>query len=185
MPALILLNNLADAGYLSGGLFNIQGGRWRQVFVAALEALLGTLRDSSLVELDDRRKLGQLLRLLSNLLAEGHHFAPTLAALLDQRIAVVGVEDVDVQQRGWRHGGAWNDAHLLGLLLRSAERLASNVGVEEILKNYLLKREYLKQLLRGFHWNREIMKGLAGFMEMWKADLRWDLLRELATILKR
>lgn len=170
LPTLVLLNNIASAGYFTGGLSSIQGGRWRSALLAALAGVLGSLRDPSLLELDDRRTLGQLLRLLPTISADGF-FAPHIVALLSTLLPVIVLKDTRAHIEAWRTGGIWNEAHLLGLLLECARHLAHSPTAEGLLKAELVGKARLQSLVEGFHWNREIMGSIAVFAEIWGSDM--------------
>jgi hypothetical protein len=150
----------------------VQGGRWWQGLVTAIEDLFVSLRERSMDEIEDRRKLGLLLRLLSSLVPEGHHFAQGIVDLLDRTIRSATDATATAHMRTWRNGGTWNDAHVLGSILRCAEKLVFNPMAEEVFKTYLLNAHQLPWLFSMYYWNGEIMGSVASFVELWKMNIR-------------
>ena len=165
LPALQLLNNLAEAGYLSAGLSNVQGGHWRPLLTSALLELLDSPKNTSLAEVEDRRLLGQCLSLLPYLAEEAHHFTGRLVSIIDRLRGKTDLTESSIAREDWESDGPWNDAHMLGLLLQCAERLAVQPAAEEYFKTHLLGRGQTEAILRAYHWNREIMISLASLME--------------------
>lgn len=167
LPTLLLLNHLATSGYMSRGLDNVQGGRWRQTLVSTLRDHLVSLseqpRDGT-----DRRILVQTLRLLSHLSIEGRDFAPTLAQLA-RRFAGPQGSSVDSAIENWNASGPLNDGHLLSLVLRCASAFISDQQVRTALTNVLEDEKGLTSIIRRWHWNAEVMETLVDLAE--RADL--------------
>jgi U3 small nucleolar RNA-associated protein 20 len=169
LPTIVLLNSLSEAGFLSGGLLNVQGGRWRQGLVSAVRDLLASLASSSLDEAE-RRTLGQLLRLLPVLASDGQQY---LSTLLDLVRRFTQNADSDTAEATWKEG-AWNDSHLLSAVLKSCIVLArARDDFQTQMQAELLERNGLATLIRGWRWNREVLDDVAEFSEMWSADLRY------------
>lgn len=167
LSTLIVLNNLAGAGFLAGGLSNVQGGKWRQALVKALAQVLLSLEESSL-DTNDRRVLGQILELLPYLAGESKHFSDQLINILNR---FVGEPDKD-SQVNWREAGAWNDSHVVGRLLSSILQLSLRGpgAVQDQFKAYLVDTDLLNVLLRHWHWSREVMAQVADFAEHWPEE---------------
>ncbi|KAL1410173.1 U3 snoRNP protein [Vanrija albida] len=165
LPTLVLLNNLASAGFLSGGLSNVQGGRWRQALVTNLAKLLKDIRDSDL-ELADRRILGQILRLIPSLAGESQHFIDHLMAILDRLNVAASDEDAE---GNWEETGVWNDAHAVGRILSSVYDLVLRgpTTVKDKFKTYWTTNHLPNVLVGRYHWNREILEQTAAFVEHW------------------
>jgi U3 small nucleolar RNA-associated protein 20 len=165
LPTLVLLNTLAETGYLAGGLQNVQGGRWRQYLVATFSEMLNKLADSSLDEVNDRRILGRLLPLLPTVANDERHFISPLISLI-RRFTLE--EDAQRSKTVWEANGVWNDSHVLVQVLRHALSLArSKDGVRQQLKAELLGEGILNVVLRGWNWNRELLEVAADFIELW------------------
>lgn len=168
LPTLVLLNNIAGAGFLSGGLSNVQGGKWRQALVKALAKVL-----SSLDELDSngRRILGQVLELIPYLVGESKQFSEQLVTILRRF-----VEEPQSAAENWREAGAWNDTHVIGRLLSSMLQLALRgpAAVQEQLKSYILDDDLLNVFVRHWHWSREVLAQVADFAEHWPESLKTD-----------
>lgn len=164
LPTLVLLNNLASAGYLSGGLLNVQGGRWRITLVKGLASLLETLRASSL-EVADRRILGQVLQLLPFLSGEGAKFTDDLFELLGRFIPTPDGEAYE----NWRTEGAWNDGHVVGRVLAALHQitLRSSAAVQEGVEQTLVDRDTINVLITQYHWCREVLEQVALLVEHW------------------
>lgn len=165
LPTLVLLNNLASAGFLSGGLSNVQGGRWRQALVTNLAKLLKGVCDGDL-ELADRRILGQILRLIPSLAGESQHFIDHLMAILDR--LNVAASDSDAEGN-WEEAGVWNDAHVVGRILSSVYDLVLRgpTAVKDKFKTYWTSNHLPNALVARYHWNREILEQTAAFVEHW------------------
>ncbi|KAK4685447.1 U3 small nucleolar RNA-associated protein 20, partial [Tremellales sp. Uapishka_1] len=177
LTTLVVINNLSSAGFLSGGLANVQGGRWRQSLISALVHLMSGLTDSDL-DVTQRRILGQLLQLLPYFASESHQFGPQLVTMITRasQSSEASVED------NWRTAGAWNDAHLLAALLRCGELVQrQSEQVEKILKECLVDSGRLLEILRIWHWSREILGCSAPLVELWKSEVH--LSGELVDIL--
>lgn len=164
LSTLVLLNNLAGAGFLSGGLSNVQGGKWRQALVKALASVLSSLQESSL-DLNDRRVLGQVLELLPYLAGESKYFSEHLIQILNRFVE----EPEKETQDNWREAGAWNDSHVVGRLLSSMFQLALRGpgAVQDEIKTYIIDNDLLNVLLRHWHWSCEVMAQVADFAEHW------------------
>ncbi|WVQ94326.1 hypothetical protein IAU59_001405 [Kwoniella sp. CBS 9459] len=169
LSTLVLLNNLASAGYLSGGLANVQGGRWRQALITALVSLLVKLQESGLNEVDDRRVLGQVLKLIPSLPSDADHFAPHVASLLEFKLDRLATKDVTMLKQEWEEGGAWNDTHVLGVLLKTAKHIliSPKAVVEQQFRGLLLDEGRLKEILEKWCWNREILIAISPLVERW------------------
>lgn len=164
LSTLVLLNNLAGAGFLSGGLSNVQGGKWRQALVKALAKVLASLEDSEL-DTTDRRVLGQVLELIPYLAGESKHFSSHLLAILSRFVSEPDKE----AQVNWNEAGAWNDSHVVGRLLSSIFQLSLRgpVAVQEQFKSYVVDNDLMNIFLRHWHWSREVMAQVADFAEHW------------------
>ncbi|TXT11027.1 hypothetical protein VHUM_01778 [Vanrija humicola] len=177
LPTLVLLNNLASAGFLSGGLSNVQGGRWRQALVTNLAKLLKGIRDGDL-ELADRRVLGQILRLIPYLAGESQHFIDHLMAILDR--LNVAASDSEAEAN-WEAAGVWNDAHAVGRVLSSVYDLVLRgpTAVKDKFKNYWTTNHLPNVLVARYHWNRDILEQTAAFVEHWPEVLEDDNVEHL------
>lgn len=168
LPTLILLNKLAKAGFLSGGLANVQGGKWRATLISSLVSTLGDFVDAE-IDLDNRRILGQVVRLIPYLPVD--EFVPHLRSLIRfvaRNAERIGKEALIDQ---WRTGGPWNDTHLAGVLLKSAEQLISHGTTES---GGLLKEELLPLIagiLQLWSWSREVMESLASLVQSFQEDI--------------
>ncbi|WWD16787.1 hypothetical protein CI109_101219 [Kwoniella shandongensis] len=173
LSTLVLLNNLAAAGYLSGGLSNVQGGQWRQALISTLVSLLESLAQTGLRGVNDRRVLGQALKLLPALPSDAEQFTPHVASLLKLSLELSADKDSSTLRSEWKTAGAWNDSHLLGTLLRSTEHILASPkeGVEEDVKRLLVTEGQLNAILDKWSWNREIMEAIAPLVERWASDL--------------
>ncbi|BEI87998.1 uncharacterized protein CcaverHIS019_0107160 [Cutaneotrichosporon cavernicola] len=166
LPTLVLLNNIAGAGFLSGGLSNVQGGKWRQALVKALAKVLASLDE---LDTNDRRILGQVLELIPYLAGESKHFSEHLVSILSSF-----VENPQFAAENWREAGAWNDSHVIGRLLSSMFQLALRgpAAVQEQFKAYILDNNTLKVLVRNWHWSREVLAQVADLAEHWPETMK-------------
>ncbi|WVF66714.1 hypothetical protein IAT40_001456 [Kwoniella sp. CBS 6097] len=173
LSTLVLLNNLASAGYLSGGLANVQGGRWRQALISALTSLLSQLHKSGLTDVNDRRILGQVMRLIPSLPSDAEQFAPHIAALTKLNLDRLASRDVATLKQEWEEGGAWNSTHVLGALLRTAEHIliSPKDAVEQQFKALFVQEGRLGGILEKWSWNREIVSAIAPLVDRWATDL--------------
>ncbi|WVQ83544.1 hypothetical protein IAT38_005685 [Cryptococcus sp. DSM 104549] len=172
LPTLVLLNNLASAGFLSGGLTNVQSGRWRQSLISALVTLLRTLLASPL-ELADRRILGQVLRLLPALPADAAQFAPHVVDLARRALLSSEGKTSAELEAEWATSNAWNDSHVVGALLRAMDELVTtqSEGVREVVQGLMVGEGWAGKVLERWGWNREVLGGVAGHVERWAGEL--------------
>ncbi|EJT46124.1 hypothetical protein A1Q1_05335 [Trichosporon asahii var. asahii CBS 2479] len=175
LPTLVLLNNLASAGFLTGGLSNVQGGRWRKALVAALTRVLTKLSDSSLDD-DDRRLLGQVLKLLPYLAGEASQFVEPLISILGR---FVDGSDQEAQEN-WDEEGVWNNSHVVGRILNSLYGLILRgpKDCSEKVKAFFVDNDFFNVLIHKWHWSREVLEQAAAFIDHWPeaAKLNGDVL---------
>lgn len=172
LSTLILLNNLAASGYLSGGLSNVQGGRWRQALISALVGLLKSLTKSNL-DLNERRITGQVLKLLPALPSDADKFAPQVVKIVESALDRLDSKDLEAIKTEWMEGGAWNDTHLVGSLLRTADQLIGSpkTDVSKDAKDLLVDKGWLNKILEKWCWNKEVMESAVPHVERWAANL--------------
>jgi U3 small nucleolar RNA-associated protein 20 len=157
-----LLNQLAEAGYLSGGLSNVQGGRWRQSLLTALRDLLATFAEATDAELD-RRVLIQLLHLISIVRGDASQLAPHIATLI-KRFGRFTEGDADAAIAEWQEAGVWNGAHMLASLLRCAESYLGDKEMESEISDILVGQGGFSATVRKWNWNAEVMSVLASIL---------------------
>lgn len=167
LHTLVLLNNLAEAGFLTGGLSNVQGGRWRQALVSTLTEQLGRL--DSISDVPSRRILGQVLHLLPSLSSEGKSFSLHVLATIE-RVARSTTAD---QIASFDNDGPWNETHLLAEALLAANAMSHDSTVRANLKEKLLDASVLATVTTRWAWNREVLEQVASMVEMWQDDLRY------------
>ncbi|WWC98879.1 hypothetical protein V866_005773 [Kwoniella sp. B9012] len=174
LSTLVLLNNLASAGYLSGGLSNVQGGRWRQAFISALVALFKQIKEKALEDVNDRRILGQILRLIPALPSDADQFVPHVTGLIRSTLSTVKGKEVAQIRVGWAEDGAWNDSHLLGSLLRAAQDLLDSpqVTADAELRALLVDEGALADVIEKLYWNREVLTACSSLIDRWSGDLQ-------------
>lgn len=161
LHALVLLNNLAEAGLLTDSLTNVQGGRWRKSLVSALAALL-----ESATQLDHtgsgHRVVIQLLHLLPTLPNEGPVFVTNVVKIVDS----IRLRHVSVQSaRDDFALSACNDSHLLAAALAALEAFDGMQDLEADCKHTITRS--LPDILAVWSWNREVLEKLASFSERW------------------
>ena len=156
LPTLQLLNHLASSGCLSGGLSNVQGGRWRQSLIATLRDRLAATSEAAMEDID-RRILGQLLRLLSTLPCEGRDFTPSLISLL-HKFGRFDEGDAEAAIQEWHGEGAWNDAHMITSLFKCAEAHILDQEVRSQFTKLLVDDGAFKAILRKWNWNAEVLE---------------------------
>ncbi|CAK9786718.1 hypothetical protein CC85DRAFT_329402 [Cutaneotrichosporon oleaginosum] len=168
LSTLVLLNNIAGAGFLAGGLSNVQGGKWRQALVKALAKTLASLGE---FDTQERRILGQVLELIPYLAGESKHFSEHLVSILAGFL-----ENPESAAKNWQEGGAWNDTHVIGRLLSSMFQLALRgpAAVQEQFKAYIIDNDILNVLVRHWHWSREVLVQVADFAEHWPEAPKQD-----------
>ena len=155
-----LLNHLATSGYLSGGLANVQGGRWRQSLMVSLQDLLSELAQSNDL---DRQVLIQVLRLLSSVPADAKRLAPDFASLIN-RFGNFTQDDADSAMTEWREGGPLNDAHMFSSLLRCVQAYIVDGDMKEQVTSLLTGEGGLAAIIRKWNWNAEVMSVAAGLV---------------------
>lgn len=122
--------------------------------------------------IEDRRIIGQALRLLPAVRGDFATFTSIIIALID-KVALSDTENAETAKRGWIDGGVWNDAHLLASLLRCVDSIiTSGAEVEDPLRENLVGTGILKRVLVAYHWNSEIMESLASLIDQWSASLQ-------------
>lgn len=165
LHALILLNNLAEAGFLSRSLFSVQGGRWRQSLIKSLGLLVDRVMAAGYAETEDRRILGQTLHLLSSIATAGSDFIDRISTLVDQLLQ--RAEGQASYRDSWLGQGVWNDAHLLAESLGVMETFLHG-GTEARPK----LTDQLGVIIQQWSWNRDVMARLAGLIELRASDVR-------------
>lgn len=155
-----LLNHLATSGYLSGGLANVQGGRWRQSLMASLQDLLSELANSSDL---DRQVLIQVLRLLSSVPADAKRLAPDFATLI-KRFGNFAQTDAESAIADWREGGPLNDAHMYSTLLKSVQAYIVDGDMKDQITSFLVKEGGLTAVIQKWNWNAEVMSVVGGLV---------------------
>lgn len=169
--ALTLLNNLGAAGYLSGGLSNVQGGRWRLALLNSIASLLSSLAAQH-GSVDHRKQLVQALKLLPSLQDYQHFLAPLETLLQGVTRSSKGGNREQFVAR-WEDEGIWNDAHLCAATLKCIGELAPiHAEVDSLTKTYLLEKGVMQALVNGFDWNRELLEVLANLGDQWSSDHR-------------
>lgn len=168
LSTLVLLNNIAGAGFLSGGLSNVQGGKWRQALVKALAKVLASLDE---LDTNERRILGQVLELIPYLSGESKHFSESLVSILARF-----VENPESAAENWCEAGAWNDSHVVGRLFSSMFQLSLRgpAAVQEQFKTYIVDNNVMNTLVRHWNWSREVIDQVADFAEHWPEALKSD-----------
>jgi U3 small nucleolar RNA-associated protein 20 len=156
-----LLNHLATSGYLSGGLANVQGGRWRQSLMASLQDLLSELANSE--EALDRQVLIQVLRLLSSVPADAKRLAPDFATLI-KRFGDFAQGDAENAITNWREGGPLNDAHMFSTLLKSVQAYIVDGAMKEQITSFLIAEDGLASIIQKWNWNAEVMSVVGGLV---------------------
>lgn len=171
LSTLVLLNNLASAGFLTGGLSNVQGGRWRKALVVALASLLAKLSESDL-DLDRRRLLGQVLKLLPYLAGEAAQFVEPLLTILGR---FVDGSDT-VARENWDSQGVWNDSHLVSRILRSLYDLILRgpKNCSETVKAFFVDNDFFNVLVHKWHWNRDVLEQAAAYIDHWPESVKLD-----------
>ena len=168
LHTLILLNNLAEAGFLTESLYNVQGGRWRQALTTTIGELFATTVSSDLYLVANRRVMGQLLHLLPAMSSEG---AGMVARVVDIINGLTGDNasrhEVETE---WETAGPWNKSHLLAVALEAAEAFSTRDDVRSTLREQLLDSGKLFEIAERWSWNREVMGQVASFVELW-ADM--------------
>jgi U3 small nucleolar RNA-associated protein 20 len=159
---LVLLNQLAESGYLSGGLTNVQGGRWRQSLLSALRDLLATFAAATDDALD-RKVLVQVLHLITTVPGDASQLASHIGALV-RRFGNFEAGDAQTAIAEWQVGGVWNDAHMLGSLLGCAESYLGNEQMESEIRTILVDDKGFTNIVRKWNWNAEVMGVLASVL---------------------
>lgn len=166
VAALVLLNNIAAAGYLTGGLMNVQGGRWRR---SLLDGVADVFTRLVADPAGSRRQLGLLFHLVPSL-GEPALFSDSLTALIKASVARAR-GGRGALERDWQDGGAWNDSHLCASTLRCVAELAPlNAAVRAAAAEELLGSMQL--VIDAWCWNREVLDVVATLIEQWSSDNR-------------
>jgi U3 small nucleolar RNA-associated protein 20 len=168
LHTLILLNNLAEAGLLTGSLYNVQGGRWRVALMAALGDLFEKTATSELHDAVNRRVMGQILHLLPSMSSEGANMVVRLLSVID---ALIGDTKHSVKAE-WEKAGSWNRSHLLAEALQAARSFAYQTEVQETLREGLLQSGQIMDISSRWCWNREVLEVVASLIELWSEDIR-------------
>ena len=170
LPVLVLLNNLSEAGYLTGSLSNVQGGRWRQSLVTALGDVLQSAIASPREEVDNRRVLGHVLHLLPSISTEGPRFSAQICDLIKVLASTTRSEAALKQQ--FQEEGPWNSSHLFAQSLQCVENFYFNGEIQDQLKSTIVNAEFLASIAGSWSWNREIMERVAFLAELDPASAR-------------
>lgn len=112
----------------------------------------------SVVSMDDRRLLGQVLHLVPAL-GDLVTFEPYLANIIKHSL------QSRLTQAEWMEAGVWNDAHLLAAVLRCVDEV-SHTAVGERLRLAVLSEKPAAELVDVWSWSREVMEQLAPILEM-------------------
>jgi len=166
---LILLNNLADAGFLTGSLYNVQGGRWRQALVAAVGELLDTTTSSDLDDVANRRVMGEILHLLPSMSSAGVEIVGRVVNVITKIMATIGT--AQEAKADWEMSGAWNKAHLLAEALQAAASFSSNGAIKISLQERLVDSGTIVDIASRWSWHREILDHIAGLTELWSGQV--------------
>lgn len=183
LSTLILLNNLAASGYLSGGLSNVQGGRWRQALISALVGLLKSLTKPNL-DLNERRITGQALKLLPALPDDADKFAPQVVKILESTLDRLDGKDLRAIKAEWEEGGVWNDTHLVGSLLHTVDQLIASPKADgsKDAKDLLVSKGWLNKVLEKWYWNRQVMESAVPHAERWASNLGYVVIRHVHSV---
>lgn len=183
LSTLILLNNLAASGYLSGGLSNVQGGRWRQALISALVGLLKSLTKPDL-DLNERRITGQVLKLLPALPSDADKFAPQAVKILESALDRLDSKNLGAIKAEWEEGGVWNDTHLVGSLLHTVDQLIASpkADVSKDAKDLLVSKGWLNKVLEKWYWNRQVMESAVPHVERWASNLGYVVIRHVQSV---
>jgi len=176
LPTLVLLNNLAGAGFLAGGLSNVQGGRWRAALVKAIGERIEAISQGPL-DMTELRLLGQVLNLVPHLASESQYFTPHLLAILDRATEskgkkAVGPKDAEQARDNYREAGPWNNTHVVGRILAALFQLALRgpTTSQEEIKVHFQKNKVLETLIQKWFWSREVLENAAAFVDHWTED---------------
>lgn len=183
LSTLILLNNFAASGYLSGGLSNVQGGRWRQALISALVGLLKSLTKPNL-DLNERRITGQALKLLPALPDDADKFAPQVVKILESTLDRLDGKDLRAIKAEWEEGGVWNDTHLVGSLLHTVDQLIASPKADgsKDAKDLLVSKGWLNKVLEKWYWNRQVMESAVPHAERWASNLGYVVIRHVHSV---
>lgn len=183
LSILILLNNLAASGYLSGGLSNVQGGRWRQALISALVGLLKSLTKPNL-DLNERRITGQALKLLPALPDDADKFAPQVVKILESILDRLDGKNLRAIKAEWEEGGVWNDTHLVGSLLHTVDQLIASPKADgsKDAKDLLVSKGWLNKVLEKWYWNRQVMESAVPHAERWASNLGYVVIRHVHSV---
>lgn len=162
LHALVLLNNLAEAGFLTGSLANVQGGRWRQSLVSALEAVLRT-KHTATSDVSNKRILGQLLHLLPSLAFEGSAFAPHVQIIVR---SIVSRYTDKGNARADFMSDTWNDSHLLAGALGAIAGFDTAGTLEDEIKQQVSSE--LGAIIGVWTWNREVLAKASELEQSWQ-----------------
>lgn len=169
LATLTLLSTLATAGHLSGGLANVQAGRWRTVLVNALVSLLNKWASKGKdVDEEERQALAKMFVLLPHLPNEEAKFAPALGRLLDSIISA-GLSSGQAELESEWNATQRSSTHLLGGLLAClanfVEQGADNVRT--VVQETFCKGTTIEQTFTVWSWSREVVKGMAELRSVW------------------
>lgn len=176
LATLALLNNLAGAGFLAGGLSNVQGGKWRAALVKAIAERLESVHGLDTASL---RLLGQVLKLIPHLAGEGQHFVPHLLAILDRVTKskgknAAGPSDAEAAQADYRDAGAWNNTHTVGRVLSCLYQLTlrAPAAVQDEITAHFKKSDTIDRFIKNWYWSREVLGHTASFVEHWAENVK-------------
>lgn len=147
LSTVILLNTLRTTGYLSTGLSNVQGGRWRSTMTSNIAAVLERV---TLTTVEDKRLLGQVLQLV-HALGDLAVFETHLERIIRLALRLTPAD--------WQDG-VWNDGHILAAVLGCVNAI-SHTPIGERLRVVVWHVTSLEELVDGWSWNREVMQQVA------------------------
>ncbi|EIW69152.1 hypothetical protein TREMEDRAFT_71796 [Tremella mesenterica DSM 1558] len=171
LPILQLLRTLATAGYLTGGLSNVQGGRWRDSLVSALQDSLDNTDITDETRAADRRIVGHVLELLPLFASTNKRTIIRLQAMISALIEAQANFSAATLRQTWLSSSPWNAAHILAKLLRCCIRLLERHGDElSPLKQFLCDQSFLPVLMEKWGWNREVLSCVATLLDRWPTE---------------
>jgi U3 small nucleolar RNA-associated protein 20 len=174
LPALLLLNKLADANLLSTTSMKMGNGRWLSVIVDPTQRMLS----QSVLEFHDtpekRPRLVQILHLIPHL-ALNEDFIEPLCTLIDKLISGPSPSDASQAPEALRvswETDVWSDCHIMGRALHCVvQMLNTSTSGPASLKSRLGESGIVNQIITLWSWNREVLSSVATLAEHWPDNI--------------
>ena len=167
-PCLSVLAKLHESGLLAGT--SAQEKSQKEKVVNQVMSKLNSFNGAFSTEAVDLEWLGDLYGALAFVQTPAQNVIAALTGNLDRLLEEIRTK-ANLKEY-WFKVGPYNLVHLLALLLRSMDRLFQNHGLEDQVKEALLDKGQLLEIMRRCSWNREVLDVVASLASRLQDDLK-------------